>query len=170
MDFMETSELMVRAREYIGARELVILDLSAPLGFGQDGRIWKTEGHTAIKVFERDETYARELQCYERLAERDVDEICGLSVPKLVDSDDRLKIIEMGTVEPPFLLDFGKAYVDYEPEFSAETLSDWQASIDEMFGPDADNVRLVLWKLKEYGIYYRDAKPGNLMFRPREEF
>jgi hypothetical protein len=90
----------------------------------------------------------------------------GFAVPELVDFDDDLLVVEMTIVSPPFLLDFGKVHLDRRPEFSAETIAEWRESMKELFEDRWPEVRLLLAALERYGIYYLDAKPGNIMFAP----
>ena len=120
---MNTSELEALANQYAQARRLEIV-VARPLGFGQDGRVWRTQRASAIKVIERPQTYNRERSCYQRLAEHGIRKINGLSVPELIDFDDSLQVIEIGVVQPPYLLDFGKAFLDKPPDYTAESLAD----------------------------------------------
>ncbi len=86
------------------------------------------------------------------------------SVPQLVAFDDALQIVEMKIVNAPFILDFAKAYIDSPPEFSAEVWRDWEQQGLELFEVKWREVKKLLSALKQYGIYYLDAKPGNIMF------
>lgn len=113
---MTESELEVRVREYAATRSLEV-DFVQPLGFGQDGRVWKTLQKTAVKAVERLRNYTVERDCYQRLLDADISMIDGLNVPRLVGFDDELQIIEMEIVKPPYLLDFGKAHLDARPDF-----------------------------------------------------
>jgi hypothetical protein len=161
---MDASELELRAKAYAvsHSREIVF---AAPLGFGQDGRVWRTNHTTVVKVIERLTTYNREKGCYQRLLKHDVNEINGLAVPEFIDFDDELQIIEIGMVKPPYLLDFGKAFLDKPPDYTAESLDDWEEELVELFGEDVSQVKLVMWQLEKFGIYYRDAKPANIRLR-----
>ena len=73
-------------------------------------------------------------------------------------------IVEMQLVTPPFVLDFGKAYLDSPPEFSEEQMDDWGQQGQELFESRWPDVKIIIWTLKRYGIYYYDAKPGNIAF------
>ena len=84
-----------------------------------------------------------------------------------LDSD--LLIVEMRLVTPPYLLDFGKALIDSPPDFSPEVMEDWEAEGVDNFGARWSDVKAVLWSLKQYGIYYYDAKPGNINFGDRDD-
>ncbi len=59
--------------------------------------------------------------------------IDGLNVPRLVEFDDELQIIEMEIVKPPYLLDFGKAHLDARPDFPAETMTEWEEQLVDLF-------------------------------------
>lgn len=161
---MSPDELEARARDYARSRDLEI-DFAQPLGFGQDGRVWKSFHRTAVKAVERLRNYTAERECYQRLLDADIHVIEGLNVPRLVDFDDSLQVIEIGIVAPPYLLDFGKAHLDVRPEFPVETLSEWDEQLVELFGDDVPRVKRVLRQLTKYGIYYYDAKPANIRLR-----
>lgn len=88
------------------------------LGHGLDGTVWETTRQSALKACYRLEAFQRERDCYRRLFEHDVVSLAGLSVPQLLDYDNRRQIIEMTIVFPPCILDFGKAYVDSPPDYS----------------------------------------------------
>lgn len=102
--------------------ELHGLSLAAKLGSGTDGLVWQTKSDTAIKAAYYERQYRTELACYRRLKARNVDRICGLAVPRLVGWDDNLFIVEMTIVAKPWLLDFGKAYVDQQPDYPEDAL------------------------------------------------
>jgi hypothetical protein len=161
---MSSAKLESSARDYAESRGLEI-DFAHPLGFGQDGRVWKSFHKTAVKALERSRNYTAERECYQRLLDADVTVIDGLNVPRLIDFDDRLQIIEIGIVAPPYLLDFGKAHLDARPDFPAETLAEWDEQLVELFGDDVSRVKRVLRQLTKYGIYYYDAKPANIRLR-----
>lgn len=40
------------------------VDLKTPLGFGQDGKVWKSNRRTAVKVFDRRKAYENEALHY----------------------------------------------------------------------------------------------------------
>ena len=102
-----------RNADLIGTR----LRREAKLGHGTDGAVWATTRKTAIKALSLQATYQREVAAYERLAERKISKLHGLNVPELLGYDEELLVIEMTIVQPPFLLDFGKAYVDRQPPY-----------------------------------------------------
>ncbi len=141
------------------------MTLGELLGHGVHGNIYFTNAGTAIKAHRAVESYTRELACYKRLKEQNVDEVCGHHVPQLVARDDALLVIEMTIVTPPFLLDFGGAYLDWPPEFSEDAIAQWQIEKGEQFGQRWPAVQRILAVLGDaYGIFVTDVNPGNIMF------
>jgi len=63
------------------------------LGDGNDGAVWESSLNTAIKVLERTDSYPRELDAYLRLQERDVSQIEGLAVPRLIGHDHTRQVV-----------------------------------------------------------------------------
>src|SRR5947207_15845046 len=111
-----------KVRTYAERHQLWI---GAPLGSGTHGNVFIAEGNvqpanSAVKVHKEEEAYHREFRVYERLLENQLIEIEGFHIPQLLRADDELLVIEMTIVEPPFLLDFGGAYLDRPPEFPEE--------------------------------------------------
>jgi hypothetical protein len=119
------SKLEAHALVYAKSRGITI-DCENPLGFGTDGCVWKTSRKSAVKVFEREANYQRERDCYQRLKSRGMVQIGCFEIPRLMDCDDELLVVEMGIVAPPFLLDFAKAYLDRPPDFSPEVMAEWE--------------------------------------------
>lgn len=105
-----------------------------------------------------------ELGCYRRLSEHDVKSVCGLAVPRLLGSDDESMVVEIEIVSPPCLIDFGKAYLDRQPDHSEEQMEYHREVQQELWGERYEDVQAILWKLEQIGIYYRDANPRNIMF------
>ena len=72
----------------------------------------------------------------------------------------------MSIVSPPFLLDFGKVYLDSPPPYwnDAEIMANWHAEGKENFGPRWSQVLSLIGLLQKLGIWYVDPKPGNIMF------
>jgi hypothetical protein len=108
-----------------------------------------------------------EVSCYERLRQRGVEKIDSFHIPLFLGKDDALLVIKIGFVTPPFLLDFGKSYLDRPPP---EMSQEMQAYIDdeqrELWETPQRyrQVRSILWQLQQLGIYYQDPKPGNIEF------
>ena len=156
---------LLRAQAYADSKG-ISLRRKYPLGYGTDGTVWRTSRRSAVKVFEYEKNYRVELGCYRRLKSTGIDTLCGLAIPGLVDCDDRLWVLEMKIVQPPFLLDFGKAYLDASPPYwsDSDIMADWHAEGEENFGERWRDVLSALGMLRKYGIYYVDPKPGNIMF------
>lgn len=158
-------ELARRAEAYVQSRKLSI-DLQYPLGSGIDGCVWRTSRASALKLCERLKNFQDEAECYRRFRLARVDRIQGFAVPKLIDADDSLMAIEMSIVRRPFLLDFGKVYLDGPPPYwsDAEIMANWNAEGRENFGERWTAVLSLVRMLESYGIWYIDPKPGNVMF------
>jgi len=109
-------ELVRRAEAYAQFRGLS-LNFQYPLGSGIDGAVWKTSRPSALKLCERHKSFCDEVESYRRLRELDIRRIQGFAIPRLIDSDESLLAIEMTIVSPPFLLEFGKVYLDSPPPY-----------------------------------------------------
>lgn len=104
------------------------------------------------------------MAAYQRLAELDMAQVNEFVIPRLIDSDDALQLIEMDIVSPPYLLDFGKCYLDRKPDFSPEVWQEWNDEHEEMWEGRWKIVRRAVWQLEKYGIYHIDPRPGNVRF------
>ena len=155
------NRLMATAVDYAQQRGRLLMRF---LGDGNDGAVWESDQQTAIKALERRDSYVRERDAYLRLQERSIVDLQGFAVPILVDFDDTKQIVEMTVVFPPCILDFAKAYVDRPPDFSAEVLRDWREETADLFDTDWESVQNLLDALQSLGIFYFDAKPGNIRF------
>ena len=154
---------MKRLHQFAAARDMAIVER---LGGGTDGEVWGTDVSTVLKAFVRQETFEIEIACYHRLEERGIRSILGFRIPKLESHDTALRVMELSTVKPPYLLDFGKAYLDRNHDFSDEAMEDWQAQMDEIWGDYWPTIRAIKNKLQSVGILYLDTKPGNI--KPEE--
>jgi hypothetical protein len=154
-----------RAKAYTDSREIV-LEEEDPIGYGMDGSIWQTSRQSVVKIYEREKNYRDEVECYRRFAAKEVVTIAGFVIPDLIDCDDAILALEMSIVQPPFLLDFGKVYLDSPPPYwdDDEIMGHWHAEGRENFGKQWTKVLSVIRVLEGHGIYYVDPKPGNIMF------
>jgi hypothetical protein len=154
-------ELKAKANSYLAKRSLGIKKY---LGHGEDGIVYVTDQvETVVKAFERQKNFLNELACYERFQDAECSRLCGFAIPQLQGFDEQLMIIEIGLVRPPYILDFGKVYLDKRPShFSPETWADWRADFAERWGADWPRIQDLLRALESYGIYYMDPKPGNI--------
>ena len=157
-----------RLQIYVKARGAV---LTERFGSGQDGLVYATNRESAVKCLRFAKLFKNERDVYLRLAAHECDEIAGFAVPRMIDSDDELWIVEMQIVSPPFIVDFAGASLDIRPrilrEMSVEDWTEWQEERIEMFGDDWPKVEAVMAELRKMGIYLSDVKPGNITVRNR---
>ena len=55
----------------------------------------------------------------------------------------------MDIVKPPFLLDFGKAYVDFPPDFTEEVLRDCEEQQRDIWEDRWPEVQSIVWQLEQ---------------------
>ena len=116
-------------------------------------------------MLQRERNYRIELECYQRFKANKITSIGGFAVPQLLGFNDDLWVIELRVVTP-FILDFAKAWIDVPPDYSAEKLDEWEREGEDNFGTKRwEKVKVLLWVLRDLGIYYYDAKPQNIRFR-----
>ena len=143
--------------------------LTERFGFGQDGLVYATNQESVLKCLRFERLYQNERNVYQRLALLECDEIAGFNVPKLINSDDQLWIVEIQIVSPPFVLDFAGASLDKESrifaEMSEESLDEWTEARIEMYGDDWPRVETLLAELRKRKIFLSDVKPGNITVR-----
>lgn len=140
-------------------------NLIGQLGYGYDGSVFATERQSAIKVLRFQRLYQRERDVYLRLRTHSMVEVAGFAVPQLIQHDDRLWIVEMGIVSPPFVLDFAGAYLDKRPDYPDDIMEEWQADKLEQFGEERwPIVQNIMAHFARMGIYLADVKPGNITF------
>lgn len=121
---------------------------------------------TAVKSFNHRRLYRKERDVYLRLREKAVEDVNGFTVPKLIDFDNNLSIIEMTIVMPPCVLDFAAADLDYKRNnFPPEIMAEWVVEKQEQFEDDWETVQTVIWGLQQVGVYLNDVHPGNIMCR-----
>ena len=151
------------------------LTLGRELGFGVHGIVYAAKGQsteglasmpTAIKALEREAEYLRERDAYLRLLENNIRSIRQCTVPQLLYFADDLWILEMTIVSPPFVLDFGGAYLENVPVFSDDVMADYLAEKREQFGEDWPEAQAILRILESYGIFVVDVNPNNIAVRP----
>lgn len=155
--------LLLNAEAYAKSRHIRVFRKER-LGHGSDGSVWRTSRPSAVKAVARREAYEKELECYRRLKSAGVQNVGGFDVPVLEGFDDDLLVIEMSIVQPPYLLDFGKVYLDRPPTeiYDAQMMRDAHAEWRERFGSRWNEVASVLRLLTKYGIYYIDPRPSNI--------
>jgi hypothetical protein len=146
-------ELLDRAQFYSAARKVELIS-SPMLGAGTDGSVWQTRQGTAVKAFGSSWNFLDELECYRRFSERKVSSIKGLTIPRLEGYDQTLLVLELTIVKPPYLLDFGKVYLDRTPPYwnDEEVMAGWMDECRELFGPNYRALVAVLARLRSFGI------------------
>lgn len=154
--------LRERLRAYAEIEGVMIL---ARLGFGMDGSVHATDRQSAVKVFERRESYQTERAVYLRLRRDRVQSIQGHAVPQLLAFDDPRGAIEMTIVKPPYLLDFAKAQLDVPPNFPPQVMADWRREKAEQFGEHWTKALSIMRMLeRRHGIYLLDVNLRNFAF------
>jgi hypothetical protein len=161
---MGRTDLVGRLEDYANRNGLVV---GKQLGFGVHGIVFEAQyqaerGLSAIKAIEQGAHYLRERDVYLRLTENAITRIRGCNVPKLLQYDDDLWIIEMTVVTRPFVLDFAGAYLDRPLDFSEEVMADWQEAKREQFGAHWPEAQAILRILETYGIFMEDVHPNNI--------
>lgn len=165
--FLSKEILISRAAKYAAKTEI---EISGELGFGKDGRVFKTTRRSALKVFERKHGYKRELDAYLRFSEREVTEIRGHTVPQLLGFDHELLAIEITIVQPPYLLDFASAYLDHPPDFPPDAVDIWLEERAELFGDRWRAVQDVMLALEsQHRVYLTDINLGSITFKDDAE-
>ncbi len=122
---------------------------------------------TAVKVYwpERRAAFETEVLCYQRLAERNVTQILGFAIPRMVAFDASLLVVEMDFVSRPSLLDFGKAKLDTPPQDDFSDVEAVQVDMQEKWGSKLPLVRKIVWHLQTLGIYYLRSPARKHQFR-----
>jgi len=152
----------VLAQFYAERRRHIIVDV---LGFGIDGRVYLSDFGLAIKVHERERSYRTERDVYVRLRDCGVQHVAGHAVPALLGYDDSLLIIEMSVVQPPYILDFAKAQLDFPPDFPAHVMEERYSHWADLFDDRWPHVLAIMRELeRRFGVYLLDPHPGNIAF------
>lgn len=166
----DPSLLLSRAKDYADSRGILLIGKDM-LGYGSDGSVWHSSRRTAIKALYHQKNFDHELECYHRLKIAGVRRIGMFDVPFLEDFDSKLRIIEISIVQPPYLLDFGKVYLDqppthlYDEQMMVNAREEWH----ERFGDRWSKVEHAMRLLEQHGIYYYDPRPGNVCFGDEDE-
>jgi hypothetical protein len=89
----------------------------------------------------------------------------GFRIPKLLDFDDALLVLELSYIRPPYILDFGASALDEPPPGFDPYDPHWIAEQSRKFGRDWPDVQRLLDALRQYGIYYTDVHAQNIRVR-----
>jgi hypothetical protein len=135
-------------------------------GVGQDGTVWRTTTHTAVKFFDRVDRYRRERDVYQVLTQQNVLRIAEHNIPQFILCDDELLAIEMTMVVRPFILDFAGAKLPHEiPDFDAEIIEEHHQHLQDLFGDRwTDALHVAEMFERETGYTLLDIHPGNIAF------
>lgn len=156
---MTSSEAKAIALAYLGKDVAIKV-----LGFGVDGyALLVPEMQRVLKIFEDPEKYAREVAAYSALSTAHLRSVLGLTIPEYFGFDDDRLVLEIGLVEPPFLLDFASVRLE-EPDFEEGIYAGWLKRLEFRFGSNTWFVLNVYHELAKHGIYYLDFHRGNLDF------
>jgi hypothetical protein len=129
--------------------------------------VWETNRKTVAKVFQYQKNYYMELRCYQRLKRHSISHIRQFAVPRLIEFDSNLFVLEMSIVTAPYLIDFGKAYLDSEPDHSAETWAEHHQEQQEIWEDRYGEVQAVLWSLRQLGIFGMRNRETSCFHRDR---
>lgn len=162
----DENEALENAIAYCNSKKITILSQDK-LGYGSDGVVWRTSVPSAVKAVYRQKNYERELECYQRLKAANVYTLSGLNVPVLEGFDNRLRVLELTLVQPPYLLDFGKVLLDLLPSelYDDQKMATAQPEWKYLFGNRWEDVSVALYQLQnQFGIHYLDPRPSNINF------
>jgi len=161
-----------RAKRYALARGITVRARRGEQS--QDGDIYLTDRRSVVKVFNRPVTFKKEDEAYQRLSALGPDEtITGHHVPRLIDRDPELGVLELTLATPPFVLDFGKIQLDlmlkevWEPEILEELWAYWKSLFEPHEWPQVLRIAGILGD--RFGIYLEDFHRGNIAFAKRDD-
>ena len=117
------------------------------------GEDWDRRGHRVTVLAA--EPYAAERDVYPRLAENNVWEVLGHAIPLMIAWSNKLLVIEMTIVSPPYLLDFAK-----KPRWSYVMGIELEGMLDtyEAYGGDSIMRYLEAYPAKVYPAKTRGNK------------
>lgn len=156
------SAALSRAAMYAKTKGLTI---ESDLGAGMDGVVLMTETPTAIKSFIRPELYRQERDVYLRFREKGFVKANDFHVPRLIEFDDVLMVVEMTVVTAPYIVDFAGARLDCPHSFPEEVMEVWYQAKKEEFESDWPTVKRAMWKFESIGVYLNDVAPRNVCCR-----
>lgn len=120
--------------------------------------------NTAIKVYDLEQGYKRERDIYNRLKDRKIQSIRGLSIPRIINWDDSLYVFEMSVVHVPCIIDFGGAYLDSAPDHMSRD-EFWLEQKAEEFGKNWKEAQAVIREIEHRAdIWLADVNTGNIKF------
>jgi hypothetical protein len=135
------------------------------LGKGIQGMVFSTLKPSALKIHHNETSYQLERDVYRRLFSFAVKKVDNFSVPALINFSDQLFAIEMSIVTPPYVLDFGGAYLDKPASYMSDPykVNEWLKENQEVFGDDWPIAHAVIKKFQvDFGIFISDVNRGNI--------
>jgi hypothetical protein len=153
------SAAITRAALYAKTRGLTI---EKTLGAGWDGIVQATNRTTAIKSFRHPQLYRQERDVYLRFEEKGFVSANEFHVPRLIEYDDNLQIVEMTIVTPPYIVDFAGAQLDRKNEFPPDVMANWLEEKKEQFEANWPRVKRAMWKFAAIGVHLNDVAPRNV--------
>ena len=145
-----------------------MLEVDRQIGFGIHGRVYalispSTRLESAVKLFDDESGFERELAVYQRLQENEIQWLGKFSVPLLLDFDEAVPLIHMTIVQRPFCLDFASAYLDELPSYFPPFDENWHREKENQFGSEKwPEVLSVVRELESLGIFQTDVSPSNI--------
>jgi len=153
----------MKAQEYCNSRNTRV---TQEMGHGTQGVIFRTAHNTAIKAHSREAAFCREVEIYQQLKARNIAQIQGMTIPRLVDESAELLVFEMSIVHVPCILDFGGAYLEPPKHMENRRGEEWSMLMREEFGDDWPKAQSVIRELEfRAEIYLVDINSGNIKFR-----
>jgi hypothetical protein len=141
------------------------IDIIQKLGHGTQGVVYQTNRNSAIKIYDLFNGYSRERDIYKRLKERKIESVSNFKIPRIMDWNDELFILEMSIVHVPCVLDFGGAYLDKSPDHLIERNEEWESEKAEEFGENWEEAKIIIREIEQRaGIWLADINTGNIKF------
>lgn len=121
---------------------------------------------TAVKFFDRQDRFKRESDVYSLLLDKDIRNVGGHNIPRLLNVVPNLEVLEMTIVERPFVLDFAGAKLPHEvPDFGEEIMAEHYEHLRELFGDRWTEALHVAEMFRvATGYTLLDIHPGNIAF------
>jgi hypothetical protein len=76
----------------------------------------------------------------------------------------RLRVVEIGKVSPPCILDFANSTLDTPPDVDEFMFRELRTKQAEDFEDNWGTAKLCLAELRSYRIFMNDVNTGNIMF------
>ncbi len=152
--------LLQKAKNYCNIKGI---DIIQKLGQGTQGIVYQSNRNTALKIYDLSSGYYRERDIYKRLRDRKIDSINEFKIPRILEWNDELLILEMSIVHVPCILDFGGAYIDKAPEHFSLRDEEWEKQKGEDFGANWEEAKIIIREIEQRAdIWLADINTGIL--------